>query len=307
MADLITALVIGGAGFIGRATCRALAERGLRVVAGDVTGAAMDFPFQRTDVTQLDSVCQSFREVNPHVVVNLAYLLADETESDPSRAFHVNVAGMQHVFEACSFFDVERCVYASSLAVYGDQSMWGAREASEDDFGRPVRLYGWHKVLNEVTAQRYDRTCVTRFIGLRISSVYGAGREIGLSAPINALLASARSGSTAQSPWSGDTEFNVIHVDDVAEAFAALATAPNLEHSVYNSGGETVSIGDLERIVRAVNPLAEITYAEPPVPPFAHSSRIDWSRLRTELGLRRSSVEERLTVEVANARKVAPS
>jgi nucleoside-diphosphate-sugar epimerase len=59
--------------------------------------------------------------------------------SDPSRAFHVNVAGMQHVFEACSFFDVERCVYASSLAVYGDQSMWGAREASGTT-SRPVRL-----------------------------------------------------------------------------------------------------------------------------------------------------------------------
>jgi nucleoside-diphosphate-sugar epimerase len=192
-------------------------------------------------------------------------------------------------------------------SLYTETNRCGAREASEDDFGRPVRLYGWHKVLNEVTAQRYDRTCVTRFIGLRISSVYGAGREIGLSAPINALLASARSGTTAQSPWSGDTEFNVIHVDDVAEAIAALATAPNPEHSVYNSGGETVSIGDLERTVRAVNPLAEITYAEPPVPPFAHCSRIDWSRLRTEYGLRRSSIEERLTVEVANARKAVPS
>lgn len=114
-------------------------------------------------------------------------MLGLDTDSNPVRSAEVNVMGTLNVLGAARVSGVRRVVYASSIAVYGDQLDWGDQVLSESDHGRPWFFYGWHKQLNEASAAFYEENYDRRCIGLRISTVYGEG------APLARRLRSPRS------------------------------------------------------------------------------------------------------------------
>lgn len=284
------ALVVGGAGFIGQATCAALLERGATPVVADRTRPAdRELDFHHCDVTDADQVTAAVDAVRPDTAVHLAALLGTDTNADPMLGLQVNVTGMQNVLEACAGRGVKRAVYASSIAVYGDQSDWGDHAVREEDHGRPAFLYGWHKQLNEATADHYQRSRGLRCIGLRISTVYGAGRKTGMSAPVNALIEGAVSG-VAECPFGPDADSCMVHVDDIAIDFATLATADEPQHDVYNAGGEFSTIGQLAAWIRELHPGVEVRLG-PAGERIPHVSLVDGSRLGDEFGLRPRSFE----------------
>ena len=51
-----------------------------------------------------------------------------------------------------------------------------------------------------------------------------------------------------------------IHVEDISEIFVRVTLAESTQHQVYNSGGETISMGELADLVRQYLPQAEITF-----------------------------------------------
>ena len=53
-----------------------------------------------------------------------------------------------------------------------------------------------------------------------------------------------------------------LHVDDIAEVFLRVTLAEETQYSIYNSGGESTSLGALADIVREFLPEAEITFGE---------------------------------------------
>lgn len=275
------AIVTGGAGFIGRATCASLEERGVRAIPVDV--ASPDgADFRELDVSDAEAVRAVVAELRPQVVVHLAALLGTDTQEQPRRAVGVNVMGMQHVLDACVEHGVERLVYASSIAVYGDQPDWGDRTVTEADLGYPAFLYGWHKQLNEATARHYRGLTGLRSIGLRISTVYGEGRKRGMSAGINQLIEGAANGAgvTALGP---DTDSCLVHVADVGEQLAILATAEDPQHDVYNAGGDFSTIAELAELIAAERPDAKVTLG-PAAVRLPHVSRVDGSRFVEEFG-----------------------
>jgi nucleoside-diphosphate-sugar epimerase len=283
------AIVTGGAGFIGRATCAALAERGVTPIAADVAGPE-GFEFRPLDVSDAEAVSSLVDELRPQIVVHLAALLGVDTQEQPSRAVQVNVMGTQHILDACVESPVERLVYASSIAVYGDQPDWGEQTVTEDDLGRPAFLYGWHKQLNEATARHYQRLYGLRAVGLRISTVYGEGRKVGMSAGINRLIESAAAGRGECALGPG-TDSCLVHVADVGEQLAILATAEQPQHDVYNAGGDFSTIAELADLIAQERPDVEISLG-PDRARLPHVSRVDGSRLREEFGFRPRSFED---------------
>jgi UDP-glucose 4-epimerase len=284
-------LVFGGAGFIGRSTCAALLERGWRPVVADTTvGTAMPgLEAHECDITDLDQVRAVIDKVRPAAVFHLAALLGTDTNADPVLATSVNIMGTQNVLDAAARVGVPRAVYASSIAVYGDQPDWGDHVVTEADHGRPAFLYGWHKQLNEATAELYEESFGIRCVGLRISTVYGAGRKTGMSAPINALIEGAATGST-ECHFGPDTDSCLIHVDDVGAALAILGTAPDPQHAVYNVGGEFSTIGQLASWIEELRPGVQVTLGDPGnrIP---HVSLVDGSRITDEFGFRPRSFQ----------------
>lgn len=277
-------LVSGGAGFIGRSTCRALADLGHEPVAFDrfipdgFTGPAI-----QGDISDKQAVRRAIDEVKPDAVVHLAALLASDTLADLNAGLEINVVGMQNVLDSAAQAGVPRFVYASSIAVYGDQPQWGEHAVSEEDHGQPFFLYGYHKQLNEATAAAYQATMGIRCVGLRISTVWGPGRKTGFSAPVNAMLETALTGH-ATCPFGPNADSCMINVDDVGLEFAILATAPAPQHDVYNAGGEFSTIGQLADVIRSVHPGVEIELG-PEDQRIPHVSLIDFSRIRDEFGI----------------------
>ena len=74
----------------------------------------------------------------------------------------------------------------------------------------------------------------------------------------------------------------LIHVEDIAEVFARVLLADAPRHSLYNSGGIPVSLGELADIVRGFIPDARITFANEGGREESGNYLVDWSRLAKE-------------------------
>src|SRR5262249_56385411 len=105
------------------------------------------------DVTQFDDVMAATATAKPSRVVNLAYFLG--SEHAPHVATKLNIIGMDNCFEAARLCGVNRVVFASSLAVSGEQHHYGERAINADDFRHGHVQYAKHKIFNEWQAQDY--------------------------------------------------------------------------------------------------------------------------------------------------------
>ena len=130
----MSTLILGGTGFIGRRLVPLLAQRGEEVVCMDLNPGTASYGqlgnqvrVVRGDVTQFDDVMAVTVAAKPSRVVNLAYFLG--SEHAPHVATKLNIVGMDNCFEAARLCGVNRVVFASSLAVSGEQRFYGDRVA----------------------------------------------------------------------------------------------------------------------------------------------------------------------------------
>jgi len=114
-----------GAGFIGSHTVKALIRREYDVIVYDNlrTSSQERIPegavFIKGDITDLEGVRKALRNVD--YVIHLAAIVSvDEARNEPYTAYNVNAKGTLNLLEESLKAGVERLVYASSCAVYGD-------------------------------------------------------------------------------------------------------------------------------------------------------------------------------------------
>jgi nucleoside-diphosphate-sugar epimerase len=91
----------------------------------------------------------------------------------------------------------------------------------------------------------------------------------------------------------------LIHVEDMAEVFMRILLADAPRHSLYNSGGIPVSLGELADIVRGFLPDAQITFAKEGGREESGNYLVDWSRLAKEFGIEYPGLHTRV-LEVIN-------
>ena len=134
-------LVIGGAGFIGRRMIPILAAAGHDVTCVDIDVAGATAAFARLggkvkvvrgDVTQFDDVIGAVQELRAERLINLSYFIG---ELAPHVAFKLDVQGMDNCFEAARRCGVKHTVFASSVAVTGQQAHFGERLVDETESG----------------------------------------------------------------------------------------------------------------------------------------------------------------------------
>jgi nucleoside-diphosphate-sugar epimerase len=163
----------------------------------------------------------------------------------------VNVLGTVNVLEAAKrrAGRIGHVVYASSIAAY---------DALEDDDGEagmsahPGTIYGVYKRANEGTAELYSRDEGVASVGLRPHTVFGPGRDQGLtSAPTAAMLAAA-AGRPYRIPFGGRSQLQ--YAPDVAAAFVAAARAQATGATVHNLPGRAVHVRDMIAAITAAAP-----------------------------------------------------
>jgi len=201
-----TYLVTGALGCIGAWTVYHLLKQGERVVSFDLydRGHRLDLlltpdeqkaiTFVRGDLADFSQVLDAFKTHNVTHVVHLAALQVPFCRADPVKGAQVNVVGTVNMFEAAKQTGVSHLAYASSIAVYGPPDEYSAGPIAHTAQFAPRTLYGVYKQANEGTARVYWLDYKISSTALRPYTVYGPGRDQGLTSdPTKAMLAAAAS------------------------------------------------------------------------------------------------------------------
>jgi len=299
----MSVLVIGATGFIGPRLIRKLVARGESVVGMDLNPGAATFggvpigaPVVRGDVTQFEDVMRTVLDVKPERLINLAYGLG-AGEGNPHQVMRLDILGMDNCFEAARLTGVKRVVYASSIAVSGQQKNFGDRPANEDDPVYGTSQYAMHKIFNEFQAKKYIKNYGMSIVGVRPANVTGPDKVRGSVDHVQIMVDAAR-GRPVHLPNKGMMRL-LIHVEDIAEVFARVLLAEAPRHSLYNSGGIPVSLGELADIVRGFIPDARVTFANEGGREESGNFLVDWSRLAKEFGIEYPGLHTRV-LEVLN-------
>jgi nucleoside-diphosphate-sugar epimerase len=270
-----TFLVTGALGCLGAWVMHHLLERGDRVVAFDLSDnrhrldLLMDaekqerIRFVRGDLTDYPALLDTMEREGIERVIHLAALQVPFCKADPILGARVNVVGTVNMFEAARQLGLEHLSYASSLAVYGPRERYDPGPDGLVADGAPFdprTLYGVYKQANEGTAAIYWQDHGISSTTLRPYTVYGVGRDQGLtSEPTVALLAAA-----ADAPYrigfGGSMQFHLA--SDVALQFIEAAEPSGAGATGYNLGTPAVSVADFVAHIAAVRPDADISHGD---------------------------------------------
>jgi UDP-glucose 4-epimerase len=259
-------LVTGGAGFIGSHVARLLVDKGHMVCVVDnlLKGYRENLDGLRVDFVQGDVRDRALmRKVTAGVdgVFHLAALISNvKSVSDPEEDCTVNALGTVTVLHAATENNVQRFVYSSSAAIFGELK---ANPIDEDHPLEPMSPYGVSKLAGERYCLAFAKLFPMTIVALRYFNVYGTHQrydEYGNVIPIfaNRLF----NGQSLTIYGNGEQTRDFVHVRDIAQANYLAATRAT-ESAVYNVGtGHSITVNDLaHRVQRASGIRTDLRFA----------------------------------------------
>jgi nucleoside-diphosphate-sugar epimerase len=261
-------LVTGGASFIGSALVDALVDRGadVRVVDNFSSGRRENLAshlrsktIELIDADLLDDAVAPKAAHGMHFVFHLAADHGGRGYVDLHQAACASNLGLDGLmFRACVRENVEKVVFASSGCIYPNYIQNDPSEIlylTEDKAGPPYdadNLYGWAKLMAEMTLQAYHRDYGLKAASCRYFTVYGPrGHE---NHAVIAMTARAFVGQDPFVVWgNGEQIRNWTHVDDIVSGTIRAAEVIN--------DGTAVNLGTMERtrVIDAVNEVLRYT------------------------------------------------
>lgn len=284
------ALITGGAGFIGSHTAKLLLAQGhqvtvldnlssghrenlphhprLRLVVGDITDAA----------AVSDALSGADRVLHLAAQVSVA-----SSVQDPVNSCRNNLLGFITVLDAARRGGIQRFVYASSAAVYGQPVELPLNESSPT---APASPYGLEKLVNDQYAALYRELHAVSSLGMRYFNVYGPGQDP--KSPYSGVISVFvdRIGNEQPLTVHGDglQTRDFVYVGDVAAAnLAALAGSAE---GVLNIGtGISCTLLDLiATLGRVTATRPQVSHAAPRDGDIRHSA-MSTARLAQALGM----------------------
>jgi nucleoside-diphosphate-sugar epimerase len=261
-------LITGGYGFIGAWIIRNLLAGGDQVWVYDLKEDARRLrlilpesdvakvTFVQGDVTDLKALSAAISQHQISHVIHLAGLQVPTCRADPLLGAKVNVLGTLAVFEAVKAAgeQVKRLVYASSAAVFGGPDKYPAGSQGDDAPLIPSTHYGVFKCCNEGNARIYFQDFGISSVGLRPWTVYGVGRDLGMTSEPTKAIKAAMLGRAYHINFGGWTDFQ--YADDVAKTFVNCLGRPYTGAKSYNLRGAVVTLADFHKALCAVLPEA---------------------------------------------------
>jgi len=248
-------LVTGGAGYIGAHACKALSQAGFQPVAFDNLALGhRDFvkwgPLVEADIRERERVVQALREHDIVAVIHFAALsLVGESVSEPAKYYDNNVLGTFALLEAMRAAGVDKLVFSSTCAVYGEAAVTPITEATPK---APINPYGRAKLACEGMIEDYGRAygwgaAILRYFnaaGADPDGEIGEQREVETHLIPRALMALrghvrdfAVFGGDYPTP-DGSAIRDYIHVSDLADAHVLA-----LRRLLNGKGGGAFNLG----------------------------------------------------------------
>ena len=221
-------LVTGGAGFIGSHTVDLLLEKNIpvRVLDNFSSGQRSNLDDSNPlleivegDIVHTQTVQQQMSGIT-HCLHLAAQVSVVASLEDPVHSATQNIVGFVNVLNECQNQGVDRLVYASSAAVYGNPSQIPLPEDAEKSQLSP---YGLEKQVNEEYADLFSRVHGFSALGQRFFNVYGPRQDPGSPyAGVIALFVDAITQNREITIFGdGKQTRDFIYVKDVARANVA--------------------------------------------------------------------------------------
>ena len=248
-------VVTGGAGFIGGHVVDSWIEAGADVHIIDNLRSGhqanvdrfADVNFHKISITDRDAVFTAM--AGARYVLHLAAMISvPESVEDPQECLQINVNGLLNVLDAARHHGIEKIVHSSSAAVYGDNP---ASPKTVNMRPMPKSPYGITKLDGEYYLQMYNEAFGLGTASLRYFNVFGPGQDPGsqYAAAIPVFVSNALKNEPLTIHGDGHQTRDFVFVKDVAHANFLAATMPDAT-GVYNvARGESISIGEIAKLV----------------------------------------------------------
>ena len=228
-------LVTGGAGYIGSHTVRQLGEAGYQVIVYDnlSTGsskALLHGSLFEADLEDKISLELAFAQHDFDAILHFAASISvPESVTNPLDYYSNNTRNTLNLLRCCQRYGVNKFVFSSTAAVYGEPQ---ENPVSESCVTNPINPYGWSKLMSERMIRDYGFSSEFKYVILRYFNVAGAelsGRIGQSSKKASHLMKMACDAALGNRPAVSifGTDFDTpdgtgirdyIHVEDLAAA-----------------------------------------------------------------------------------------
>ncbi len=283
-------LVTGGAGFIGSNLVKLLLQKNFEVKVLDNLSTGyknnlerLDVEFIQGDVRDIELVENITKDVK--AIFHLAASVGNvKSLNNPHEDSEINIIGTINVLEAARKNNVERLIYSSSAAIFGELI---SMSIAEDHPQNPDSPYGVSKLAGEKQVLCYGKLYDMTVICLRYFNVYGLNQRYDAYGNVIPIFAHRLLNNQPLIVYGdGEQTRDFVNVKDVAIA-NYLAVTKACRSGVYNVGtGMNISINQLTRYVQEASGIFTATeYASPRKGEVLHC-RADISRIKDDLGFK---------------------
>ena len=243
MANENTALVTGGAGFIGSHLVDELLNSGRRVIvvddlsSGQLKNINSNCVFMHGDITS-DALDSIFEKEKPSLVFHLAAQSSVAISSDkPLLDASTNILGTLKIAENCYKHGVKKLIYSSTGgAIYGEPPELPVDESTAP---KPISNYGVSKFQGEQFIELYHKLHNVNYCILRYANVYGPRQDGNGEAGVIPIFATLiQDGKQPTIFGTGEQKRDFISVHDVVRA--NMLAISNGKNSTYNIGSSVM-------------------------------------------------------------------
>ena len=282
-------LILGGAGFIGSHLVGLLnnnKEYELVVLDNLSSGSRENIPptvkFYQMDIRDND-LDKIFGEYHFDVVVNLAaQTMVPYSLEHPDEDADINILGLINVLNCCRKHSVQRVIFSSSAAVYGNNINVPLKE---NEAPMPTSFYGLTKMTAEHYMRVYNELYGFDAIVLRFANVYGERQGNGGEGGVISIFAKRIAEGLPISLFGdGEQTRDFVYAGDIAEAIAAALDVQGY-HIINVSNAIEISINELiQNFAQVAQKEIKVDYQEARAGDI-YRSRLDNSCLKKELGI----------------------
>jgi len=289
-----TAVITGGAGFLGSHLAERLVDGGwhLRILddlsagrKGNLSAVINRVDFRRGDI--LDDKVLNKIMTGADVVFHLAAKISvTESFKEPESYARVNVAGLIQVLEAARKRGVRRLIFPSSASVYGDDLSLPKKETSGLF---PASPYAVTKVLGEALCRVYCEDRDVETVALRFFNIYGPRQDprSPYASVIPKFIDALSRGERPTIFGDGEQTRDFVHVDDAVKAMILAARRKDAAGEVFNiASGTGTSIVDVFESVRVAGGWSGKPRIAPARPGEVKYSRASIAKARRILGFK---------------------